>query len=248
MLAVDLGIIDYGQALDIHTRAHQLRSMSWKEDILFVMEHKPVLTMGKRGGDDDLLVTESELIERDIPLYRLNRGGKITCHYPGQLVAYPVMGVEKFQGDIPRFVYMLEDVIIQTLAAFGAEGRRIPEHRGVFVGSDKIASIGIEVRQNVTMHGISLNVLDDLRLYNLFIPCGIRDKGVTSLEKVCSSGVVLSRESVKLTFLSHFARAFREDVPTLIDRDEFEKHCLKAWECFSAKSPQQSAEIIFEQG
>ncbi len=241
MKAVDLGVIDYGTALDIQTLAHDLRAGSWDEDILFVLEHEPVLTMGRRGGHDDLLVTESELADRGVPLYRLSRGGKITCHYPGQLVAYPVIGMEKFQGDVPRFVTILEGVIIQTLADFEVQGGRIPEHRGVFVGTDKIASIGIEIRDRVTLHGISLNVREDLRLYRMFVPCGIRDKGVTFLEKVCPSGFPISMESVKASFLTHFARAFNEEIPDLMDKNSYEEQYLIAGVQVAASANPQSA-------
>ncbi len=246
MKAVDLGIIDYGTALNIQTHVHDLRAGSWDEDILFVLEHEPVLTMGRRGGHDDLLVTEAELAQKEVPLYCLNRGGKITCHYPGQFVAYPVMGMERFQGDVPRFVTTLEEVIIQTLADFGVEGGRIPEHRGVFVGEDKIASIGIEIRDRVTLHGVSLNVREDLRLYRLFVPCGIRDKGVTFLEKVCRSGFAVSMESVKKSFLTHFARAFNEEVPDLMDRDAFERQYLASGvQTDASANPRSAGKVLY---
>jgi lipoate-protein ligase B len=226
MIAVDLGIIEYEAALGMQHTAHDLRVGSWAEDVLFILEHTPVLTMGKSGGNHDLLITEHELSKRGIPLFRLNRGGKITCHYPGQLVAYPVMRTERFHGDVHQFVSSLEEIIIKTLADFGIEGERLPEHRGVFVGSDKIASVGVEIKDRVTMHGISLNVHEDLNLYRLFVPCGIHDKGITFMEKLCPSQISICMESVKVSFLHHFASVFKVYLPNILDRVTFERRYM----------------------
>jgi lipoate-protein ligase B len=223
MIAVDLGTLDYGTALSLQNTIHELRVESYIEDTVLFVEHAPVLTMGKSGGDDDLLLTEKELNSRGISLYHLNRGGKITCHYPGQLVVYPIMDLQRFENNVPGYVTDLEEVIIQTLADFGVEGDRIAQHRGVFVGRDKIAAIGIEIRGGVTMHGISLNVFEDTRLYDHFIPCGIKDKGIAFLERCCPHTISLSMNAVVTSFLYHFSDIFQDSLRYILERDIFEK-------------------------
>jgi lipoate-protein ligase B len=223
MIAVDLGTLDYGTALSLQNTIHELRVESYIEDTVLFVEHAPVLTMGKSGGDDDLILTEKELNNRGISLYHLNRGGKITCHYPGQLVVYPIMDLQRFENNVPGYVTDLEEVIIQTLADFGVEGDRIAQHRGVFVGRDKIAAIGIEIRGGVTMHGISLNVFEDTSLYNHFIPCGIKDKGIAFLERCCPRTISPSMNAVVTSFLYHFSDIFQDSLRYILERDIFEK-------------------------
>jgi len=223
MIAVDLGILDYGTALSLQNTIHDLRAGSYIEDTVLFVEHEPVLTMGKSGGYDDLLLTEEELNRQGIPVYYLNRGGKITCHYPGQLVVYPIMDLERFGNNVPGFVTSLEEVIIQTIADFGVEGDRIPQHRGVFVGRDKIAAIGIEIRGGVTMHGISLNVFEDTSLYNHFVPCGIKDKGIAFLKRCCPRTISLSMNTVVTSFLHHFSDIFDDSIRYVLDRVMFER-------------------------
>lgn len=209
MIAVDLGLIDYEQALKLQHAAHERRVFSLGEDTLFILEHPPVITMGRSGTEQDLLVSVEELAERNIPLKRLGRGGRITCHQPGQMVAYPIISLDEQDLDIPRFVCNLEEVIIETLAGFGVRGDRIDGLRGIFVNGNKIASIGVEIRHGVSMHGISLNVFENRSLYGYFIPCGIADRGVAFLADCTPAGTRVSMEAVKRVFMSHFIGIFK---------------------------------------
>ncbi|MBN2297885.1 MAG: lipoyl(octanoyl) transferase LipB [Deltaproteobacteria bacterium] len=223
MIAADLGVIDYETALKYQYEIHLKRVESRIDDTIFLLEHPPVLTMGKSGGRHDLLVPEKDLETKGVPLYQLNRGGKITCHYPGQLVVYFILGIDKYDNNVHEMVANLEEAIILTISDFGVKGERIPANRGIFVGNNKIAAIGIEISHGVTMHGIALNVLEDTSLYNLFVPCGLTDKGVAFLQKCSPPGTSIEMKDIKKSFLNHFSDIFHEQVDNVLDRRVFEK-------------------------
>lgn len=223
MIAADLGVIDYKTALRYQYAIHDKRVRSQIDDTIFLLEHPPVLTMGKSGGKQDLLVPEKELESKGVFLYQLDRGGKITCHYPGQLVVYFILGIDKYDNNVHAMVEKLEEVIIRTIEDFGVKGERSPANRGIFVGNDKIAAIGIEISHGVTMHGIALNVLENKSLYSLFVPCGLADKGIAFLQKCSPSGISIDMELVKKSLLSHFSAIFREPVDHVLARRVFEK-------------------------
>jgi lipoate-protein ligase B len=137
-----------------------------------LLEHPQVITIGKSGTEQDLLLSINELTSRNIPVRKVGRGGKITCHYPGQMGVYVIMDLRTINLDIPKFVYKLEDVIIATLGGFNIIGERIEKLRGIFVKGKKIAAIGVEIKKGIIMHGSSLNVFEDKGLYDCFVPCG----------------------------------------------------------------------------
>ncbi|MCD6570040.1 MAG: lipoyl(octanoyl) transferase LipB [Deltaproteobacteria bacterium] len=226
MIAVDLGTISYEEGLYYQEETHTLKVKGRIDDTVFLLEHYPVITIGKSGGNKDLLISEEELLKRGVSVHSVNRGGKITCHYPGQLVAYPVVSLNRYGNDIHKFVYNLEDTIIRTLADFGISGRRINKLRGIFVGNDKIASIGIEIRGWVSMHGISMNIMEDSDLYSFFVPCGITDKGVTSLESCLGADTGIGMKMIKKRFLHHFSDIFDSPIRKVIPRRQFEKQYL----------------------
>ncbi|MDT8273911.1 MAG: lipoyl(octanoyl) transferase LipB [Desulfomonilia bacterium] len=226
MIAIDLGVIDYEAGLNLQHRLHEQRVNSRGDDILLLLEHTPVITIGRSGIEQDLLATEAELAARGIPVKKLGRGGKITCHYPGQLVAYPIMDLKNGNLDIPDFVNRLEEVIIATLADVGLKGERIEKLRGIFVSGNKIASIGVEIRHQVSMHGISLNVFEDNGLYGYFVPCGITDRGIEFIERCCPDGTQVSMDWVKRAFLSHFTRIFHLPGTVALSLQEFEDSAL----------------------
>jgi len=220
MIAVDLGKVSYDEGLYYQEVLHAARVEGRIEDVVLLLEHDPIITVGKSGGNGDLLVREDELAERGIIIRHVNRGGKLTCHYPGQLVVYPIMNLNDQGQDVHGFVNNLEEIIICTLADFGVAGERIRKHRGVFVKDNKIASIGIEVRSSTTMHGFSLNVSEDWSLYTLFVPCGIKDKGITFLESCCSDDKV-DMKTVKKGVKHHFENIFS----SVISEIEFQPEC-----------------------
>lgn len=212
MIIMDLGRVSYDEGLSCQEQTHNERVAGRTSDSVILLEHDPVITIGKSGKRKEILVSEENISERGIDIRRVNRGGKITCHYPGQLVVYPIIDLSGYKNDIHAFVYNLEEVIIRTLADFEVMGERISRLRGVFVGNNKIAAIGIEVRNSVTMHGFALNVVEDWSLYSLFIPCGITGKGITFLESCVGPNTKFNMAMIKERVLQHFSDIFQKDI------------------------------------
>jgi len=212
MIAVDMGRVSYDEGLSFQEQTHNERVAGRTDDTIILLEHDPVITIGKSGGKEDLLVSEENISERGIAIRRVNRGGKITCHYPGQLVVYPIIDLSGYENDIHAFVYNLEEVIIRTLTDFGVVGERISKFRGIFVGNNKIAAIGVEVRNSVTMHGFAFNVVENWTLYSLFVPCGITDRGITSLESCIGPDAKFNMEMIRERVLRHFSDIFQKDI------------------------------------
>ncbi|MCT4560649.1 MAG: lipoyl(octanoyl) transferase LipB [Crocinitomicaceae bacterium] len=194
----DLGVIDYKEAWDLQeelfakTIQQKIANRSAEteketENILLFCEHPHVYTLGKSGSADHLLLNEKELREKDATYYKINRGGDITYHGPGQLVAYPIFDLDHFFSDIHKYLRFLEEAVIQTIAEYGIEGGRVDGLTGVWVGGDgpnprKICAMGVKCSRWVTMHGIGFNINSDLSYFKNIVPCGIDDKDVTSME------------------------------------------------------------------
>lgn len=180
MLVVDLGLVSHAEAL-----ATQLERLilvaGGAEDTLYLLEHPKLITLGRNGGRDHLLVGDDVLAREGIGLVRATRGGDITCHYPGQLVAYPVFRIAGRAGGLRRFFFDLEEVAIRALSRFGLSAGRAEGRPGVWIGPRKIASIGIGVRRWTTYHGLSLNVTRDLSLFGRITLCGLPGALPTSL-------------------------------------------------------------------
>lgn len=178
--------------------------------LLFV-EHPPVFTLGKSGDTNNLLLNNSELAEKGASFYKTDRGGDITYHGPGQLVGYPILDLEDLGIGLRQYIYMLEEVVICSLGFFGLHGSRDPLATGVWMDvglpqARKICAIGVRSSRFVTMHGFALNVNTDLTYFRYINPCGIVDKGVTSMRKECQGGI--SMEEVKSIVLSNFIKIF----------------------------------------
>jgi len=212
MDAVDLGIVPYEEGYFLQQKARNDRIHGRSQDVVFLLEHEHVITIGKSGQLEDLLIPEEQIRDAGIDVRRVSRGGKLTCHYPGQLVVYPIFDLRGYGNDIQGFVYNLEETIIRTLADYGVVGERIPKYRGVFVGNDKIAAVGIEVKNFVTMHGFSFNIREDWSLYSLFVPCGIRDKGIAFLERYVDSDADITMHEVKGRIIHHLSQVFSKIV------------------------------------
>lgn len=194
----DLGVIDYKEAWDLQEElfaktiqqkiANRTAATEKEtENILLFCEHPHVYTLGKSGSADHLLLNERELKEKDASYYKINRGGDITYHGPGQLVAYPIFDLDHFFSDIHKYLRFLEEAVIQTIAEYGIEGGRVDGLTGVWVGGDgpnprKICAMGVKCSRWVTMHGIGFNINSDLSYFKHIVPCGIDDKDVTSME------------------------------------------------------------------
>lgn len=175
-----------------------------------MLEHPPTLTLGKSGKLENLLVPSEELASRGVSLFFTDRGGDITYHGPGQLVAYPILDLAAYGKDIHRYVSDLQEVVIRTLADFSIAARRDERHVGVWVGDEKIAAIGVAVHRWVTMHGLALNVNPILEHFRLINPCGITDKGVTSMTKLLSKDMPV--RDVAGILVRHFSAVFNATV------------------------------------
>ena len=176
------------------------------------VEHPHVFTLGKSGDLSNLLVSEKELAQKNATFYKINRGGDITYHGPGQIVGYPILDLENFFTDIHKYLRLLEEMVILTLAEYGLTAERSPGETGVWfdVGTPfarKICAMGVRASRWVTMHGFALNVNADLGYFDLMIPCGIKGKAVTSLN-VELGKVTVDEAEVKAKLLKHFTALF----------------------------------------
>lgn len=231
----DLGSWSYQRAWDfqesIFTEVVERKSANRKlpeeeriatHDTLLFVEHPHVYTLGKSGDFGNLLADDERLKSIGAEFYRTNRGGDITYHGPGQLVGYPILDLDEHFTDIHRYLRTLEEVIIATLADYGLSGDRSPGETGVWldVGTPfarKICAMGVRASRWVTMHGWAFNLNTDLRYFEYIIPCGIKDKAVTSLQR--ELGRPIDEDEVKARVAGHFARRFEVDlVVTPVDR------------------------------
>lgn len=180
MQVTDLGLIDYEQAARLQEQ-RVAQVIAGAQDTLFLLEHPPVITLGRFGGRENLCASPGALERMGVQLVQSSRGGNITCHYPGQLVAYPVFRVRKELGGVRGFVMRIEQAVIDLLDAQGIAAGRRESMPGVWIGRRKIAQLGIAVRRGVSYHGLALNVGPDLSLFGLITPCGIPDAEPTSI-------------------------------------------------------------------
>ena len=177
--------VPYPDALARQYALAERRGRGEIPDTLLLLEHPPTVTLGRGGRESDLLTDEASLRARGIAVARVDRGGEVSYHGPGQLVGYPILDLRGHGQDLHRYLRDLEEVLIRTLAVWGLEGERVPGRTGVWVGDRKIAAIGIKVSRWVSLHGWALNIMTDLTPFRRdIIPCGIRDRGVTSLAEL----------------------------------------------------------------
>lgn len=216
-----LGLIDYKEALELQERLHKLQLEGKTGDCLLLLEHPPVLTSGRRGSKDNILLKPAQLEELGVQVYEINRGGDITYHGPGQIVGYPVINLNNIGRDIKDFVWKLEEVFIRLLETeYGiAAYREEKKYTGVWVGDSKITAIGIAVKQWVTMHGFAFNVNTDLSHFKWINPCGITDRGVTSVQEL--TGEKQNINYLNMRAAEYFCEIFGYDL-NIITRDELD--------------------------
>jgi lipoyl(octanoyl) transferase len=205
-----LGPRPYGEVLGLQKRA-EARAKEGGRETLFLLEHEDVVTAGRNAGTADLHVSPGELARLGVALHPSDRGGKLTFHGPGQLVAYPILRLEGKERDVKLLVRRLEEVLVLTAADFGVEAARsdVPERwSSVWVGNDKLAAIGVHLSDWVTTHGVALNVTTRLERFGLFVPCGIADGGVTSLERARPDRPPPALSAVAARFVARFAEVF----------------------------------------
>jgi lipoyl(octanoyl) transferase len=203
-----LGLMPYAEALALQRGLVEDRRADRIPDTLLLVEHPHVLTLGVRGdgGRSHILATADLLAARGVGIHETGRGGDITYHGPGQLVGYPIIDLRPDRCDIHRYVRDLEDVLIRTASDYGIAAERVQGLTGVWVGREKLAAIGVRVARWITSHGFAFNVSTDLDYFNLIVPCGIADRGVTSLARLVGRPVdaveVANRAAI------HFAKVF----------------------------------------
>ena len=204
----DLGRVPYRKALAFQHRAVELRSRGEAPDVLYVVEHDPVLTVGRSGREGNLRAGDAELTRAGIEVVPVERGGDVTYHGPGQIVGYPIVDLTGLPGgrDLHRYLRDLEEALIACLASFGLDAARRPPYTGVWVGDRKVAAIGVAVRHWVAFHGFALNVEPDMSHFDLIHPCGIRDLGVASMAGLLGSAP--PRETVIARLADAFSRVW----------------------------------------
>ncbi len=194
LVTIDLGRASYARAHRLQRRLHA-RVLGAEEEraYLILVEHDPpVITLGRGADPAHLTATRDRLRREGIEVHAVERGGDVTYHGPGQLVAYPILRLDLHGRDVRRYLRDLEEVLIRTLDRFGVRGERLEGLTGVWVGPEKIAAVGIAVRRWITWHGVALNVCPRLEHFGLIVPCGIRDRGVTSLARVLGREVTVA--------------------------------------------------------
>jgi len=196
--------MDYEAACRVQERVAAGRARGAIGDALLLLEHPAVITVGVSGGWEDILAPSTLLQAEGVRVLATDRGGKATYHGPGQLVAYPVFSVDR--SELYHFVWRLEETVIQVLRAYDLLGERLEEHPGVWVDGKKIAAVGLAVRDDITRHGLALNVAPNMDHFRLFVPCGIANRGVTSMEQ--ELGSVVSVSEVQESFAKYFATVF----------------------------------------
>jgi lipoate-protein ligase B len=201
LLYKDLGVMHYLAAIEFQEKLVELKQREPSPDVLLFVEHPHVYTLGRGGKAANVLAAQ------EVPVYRTSRGGDVTYHGPGQLVAYPLVDLRsKLRKDVHRYVRNLEMTAIRTLKDFGLEGIRRPPYTGVWIGNRKIAAMGIAVRRGITFHGLALNVNTDLAYFNRIIPCGLNWADVTSMARELNAEQDQSK--VRNKFLHYFTELF----------------------------------------
>jgi len=182
LLVVDLGRQPYADVLTLQREAARARiAGTIDEDLLLLVEHPPVITLGRSSKSAHMLASPAYLHDRGVELFEVERGGDVTFHGPGQLVGYPIIDLKRHRQDLHWYLRQVEELLIKALAGYGLAGTRRPPYTGVWIDDRKIASIGVHARDWVTWHGFALNVSTDLRFFDLIVPCGIPSVRMTSI-------------------------------------------------------------------
>jgi lipoyl(octanoyl) transferase len=199
----DLGRMSYREAWDVQLETHAGVADGRLAPTLLLVEHPPVITFGRKGGRENLLASEADLLGRGFDLFDIERGGDVTYHGPGQLVGYPILKVGR---RVQEYLRSLEGVLVRVLGRFGIDGQGSPGYAGVWVGDSKVVAIGVAIKRDVSFHGFAMNVHTDLSHFEYIVPCGIADKGVTSLSKLLGREVALGE--VRPALVEEMRRTF----------------------------------------
>jgi lipoyl(octanoyl) transferase len=189
-----LGRIGYAEGLDLQRNAVEECAATGLEQLL-LLEHPHVITLGRAGDQSHVLLDEATLTSLSIEVHHTGRGGDVTYHGPGQLVGYPILNLRPDRCDVHRYVRDLEEVLIRCLAEYGITGTRVEGLTGVWVGTEKVGAIGVRIARWITSHGFALNVNTDLSYFGAIIPCGIADRGVTSISRLAGRDIEIGKVS-----------------------------------------------------
>jgi lipoyl(octanoyl) transferase len=202
-----LGVIDYAEGLCLQRERVAARKAGAIPDSLLLLEHPHVYTLGRNAKQENLLVSREQLAARGAQVFEIDRGGDVTYHGPGQLVGYPVINLAQHRRDIAWYMRCLEEVLMGVAREYDIQAERVAGASGVWVGNDKLAAMGVHISRWVTSHGFAFNVNTDLGYFDWIIPCGLRDKGVTSLQKLLGRPIAMDEVVTKV--VHQFGRVFK---------------------------------------
>jgi lipoyl(octanoyl) transferase len=201
-----LGVVDYADGLRLQRERVAARKAGVIPDTLLLLEHPNVYTLGRNAKKENLLISAEQLAAHGAQVFEIDRGGDVTYHGPGQWVGYPILDLAQHRRDIAWYMRCLEEVLIAVAGEYGIDAGRLAGAPGVWVGNDKLAALGVHISRWVTSHGFAFNVNSDLRFFDWIVPCGLRDKGVTSLQKLLGRRVEMDEVAEKV--VRQFGRAF----------------------------------------
>jgi lipoyl(octanoyl) transferase len=213
-----LGVVPYADALALQRALVEERRANRVPDLLILLQHPPVITVGVRGdgGRSHIVVDTDRLAALGVAVSETGRGGDVTYHGPGQIVGYPILDLRPDRCDVHRYVRDIEEVMIRTCGDYGVAAGRIAGLTGAWVGPEKIGAIGVRISRWITSHGFAFNVSTDLAYFDLIVPCGIADRGVTSLQRVLGRSVNMAR--VEESLICHFAAVFGRTITPLVEK------------------------------
>lgn len=226
-VCTDLKLMAYSRALDLQTATVRSKIDNRSvPDHLYFVEHPSVFTLGRRGGRENLTVSESFLEDQKIEVVQTDRGGNITFHGPGQAVLYPVVDLEKNKIAVKDFVYGLEDIMKRTAFSFGIHADRDARNHGLWVKNSKLGSVGISVKKGIAFHGLAMNIFPDLTPFSWINPCGLANVGMTSIEQELPHGRVLPKmTAIREQFVNHFKDIFGYFISTAdVDMQPYQKN------------------------
>ncbi len=222
---INLETEPYKKIWDFQKKLHRMRLDNLIGDTIILLEHPHTYTLGKSADKNHLLADDNTLLQNGIDVFEIDRGGDITYHGPGQIVGYPIIKLDELYEDVHKYLRELEEIMIRTLDEFGIKSKRIDDYTGVWIGNNKIAAIGIKVSRWITMHGFAFNINTDLSYYDKIIPCGIFEKGVTSLAEELGTKIPL--KNVKDVIIKHFCEIFKyNSIKHFNSLDDFEKEII----------------------
>jgi lipoate-protein ligase B len=230
---IDIDLIDYRRAWDFQREVVAAKVKTDLPDILILLEHNPVITLGRRGNRQHIVASPEVLTAEGIQVYHVERGGQVTYHGPGQIVGYPILNLRNWHRDVSRYIFNLEEVLVRTLGDFGIEGTRNRLNRGVWVGGSKIGSIGVAITRWVTYHGFSLNVSPNMTHYHLITPCGLEGIEVISMRGLL--GKEPDHHRVRDGIFRHFQQVFEMEL-VRSDMEELGRNLRRAHPAYGKSS------------